>query len=78
MKYETQIFIKRIIKYLPFFYVYKRKLLSDFSLKFLKKSLTEAVRNVPYYNKYIDRLNSISLNDFPVLRKRDIMGHEEE
>lgn len=78
MKYETQIFIKRIIKYLPFFYVYKRKLLSDFSLKYLKKSLTEAVRNVPYYNKYIDRLNSISLNDFPVLRKRDIMGHEEE
>ena len=78
MKYETQIFIKRIIKYLPYFYMYKRKLLSDFSLMSLKESLTKAVKNVPYYYKYIDRLSSISLNDFPVLRKNDIMGHEQE
>ena len=58
--------------------MYKRKLLSDFSLMSLKESLTKAVKNVPYYYKYIDRLSSISLNDFPVLRKNDIMGHEQE
>lgn len=58
--------------------MYKRKLLSDFSFMSLKKSLIKAVKNVPYYHKYIDRLSSISLNDFPVLRKNDIMGHEQE
>jgi len=43
----------------------------------LKHKLSDAVLNVPYYrNRYLNKLETISIEDFPILRKSDIIGNE--
>lgn len=76
MNYFLQKRLERLLKKMPLYRKERCLVLDDFSESVLLSSLKQAVKDVPYYAKYHKR--NLSLHDFPVLRKSDIIGHEED
>lgn len=76
MNYSLQERLKRVLKKMPLYKRERQLVLAVFSDEILLKSLMQAVKNVPYYAKY--RKGACSLQEFPILRKSDIMGHARE
>ena len=72
-------FIRRCFIMNPIYQIEKKHFNEDIDGATLQNIITKAIKNVPYYYQYNNLVNEkFSLNDFPIIRKRDIMGHESE
>lgn len=57
----------------------QKRQLSPFTQDILQKKVKRAIKNVPFYKGYFQYLRtSFSIKDFPIIRKKDIIGHESE
>lgn len=72
---------KKLIKCFPQYAQNMKKLLDEFHLKTLVDSINNSIINIPFYhNPHYPKstIDNFNITTYPILRKSDIMGHEEE
>lgn len=77
MNYFTKELFRKFIYLTPTYRDFYKKISNPLTTSKLKKIVEKAIENVPYYADYQKYLKQdFSIEDFPILRKSDIMGKE--
>lgn len=79
MKSKIKELCRKIIKITPIYKHFYNTLDKPLTDKELEQAVRQAIYNVPFYKDYSKYLTgSFSIKNFPILRKSDIMGRENE
>lgn len=69
--------IRHLIRFTPYYRQSKRALAQEFSTNILQKTVLDAIQNVPFYKGYGQYIKeTFSIEDFPIIRKTDILNQE--
>lgn len=73
--------LKKVIKNSPQYKKERKVLLNEFHLPTLVNSINKSITNISFYKQHIypkSTIDNFNITTYPILRKSDIMGHEEE
>lgn len=74
-------FLRKCLRYTPTYLIEYNRIQKPFYMQTLERSVKKSIADVPFYQKYAQYVadnGPFSLDVFPILRKKDIVGHEYE